>query len=268
MTHLPIPQLFVITTCLFFMYPAFGQSNVSLEIKIVREKAANTEGQEEPVVNEKVYVFPHSGNVAPQSTDSKGVVNFSFPMTAYVSVYIGDPRFGRKMARMSGRYNQRTSVYLKGGVFYAAGGNYQELLEFAQDAKHARTGESLPDALRQDLIKLRDELSRDFENEPVKSKQQRHLVVSSLTDALRPIGKIGIMCDYDGQGAIVSGVIAGTPAKEAGIQVGDRIIQVDRYSIDRAFPIPKAFARANEDSVELEIIKPNNHKQRLEVKLK
>jgi hypothetical protein len=231
---------------------ACAQTNVSLVIKVVRERNPDREGEESPVSDEKVYVCPYSGNVPPGRTDSNGIARFSFPATAYVSVYIGDPRLGRRLPRMSGRFNQNTSIYLKGG-FAGQDGDLDGLLEFSRDVKHSRSGTELPPALAKDIEKILSE--KIPTDDSVDSEGKRREVFDNLREALTPVGKIGVSWWNDDRGTVIRGLERGLPAEEAGIEVGDRIISVDGRTIGRNFTLPKAFARAVDGRVRIEVVK-------------
>lgn len=69
---------------------------------------------------------------------------------------------------------------------------------------------------------------------------------------------IGATLMRDGQGVVVRGIMAGTPAEQAGVREGDRILSVDRSAVS-SMPLPQVVERIRGEegsSVLLEIERP------------
>jgi serine protease Do len=56
-------------------------------------------------------------------------------------------------------------------------------------------------------------------------------------------------------GVLVSKVIAGTPAEEGGIEVGDLIVAVDGETVENAGDLQRAVARLDGEEVDVEIVR-------------
>lgn len=78
---------------------------------------------------------------------------------------------------------------------------------------------------------------------------------------------IGATLMRDGQGVVVRGIMAGTPAEVAGVKEGDRIISVDRSAVS-AMPLPQVVERIRGEegsAVLLEIERPGQGRFTIQV---
>lgn len=78
------------------------------------------------------------------------------------------------------------------------------------------------------------------------------LIATSTSELLEHLGS------PDGSGVLVSKVISGSPADEAGLQVGDVIVSVDGQEIDGAGDIGRALRDKAGQSVDVEVIRDGN----------
>ncbi len=77
-------------------------------------------------------------------------------------------------------------------------------------------------------------------------------IATSTSELLEHLGS------PDGNGVLVSKVISGSPADEAGLQVGDVIVSVDGREIDGAGDVGRALRAQAGQSVDVEVIRDGN----------
>ena len=240
-------------------------AQVRLDLHVLRMGA----GGEQPEAGTKVWLIPSSGEFELETTDGNGRVQFSFVPTAYVKVLVGTPPDALELPQMSGRFDQRTSVFRGGLAAYVYGDaaapsvpGAAEIDRFLRDIKARRGGEALSQPMRQELEGMRkniDQVTREQANDSPELRKKRAETRRELTGLLEEVlsapWKLGVVCDYTDGGALVRRVVPDSPAARAGIRPGAYITEVDGVKMGqvggRLSMLPEAFARSTSGRVRL-----------------
>ena len=249
-----------------FPFAAFGQ--VQLELNVLEEG-------ERPRRDTVVWVIPSSGTPEDNFTDHDGYVRFSIAPTAYVTVWLDTPD-APTIPRMSGRFSQKTSVYL-GGLRHGTQTKYgtpiyqKEHIEGLLDALEERyQGAPLPDGVK-DMLRRGRIRERAMETNALPGLEsdaddqkagQRNQLVDRIDQLLRPAPDwyLGVTARYMSHGAYVRSVKDGTPARIAGIQTGDWLTHVDGTRVGfvdgKLHSLPSLFARSETGHVVIHVLRP------------
>lgn len=231
---------------------AFGQTVVQLEVRLVRADVRG--GADKPVTDMKVWLFPSSGTPLLKTPDNAGIVRFSFPETAYVAVRVGTPPNGVRLQQMSGRYNQSTSAYFDGAQ---AGGPLESVEQFLEELRDSARGVELPDSMKKEIRAIQKTIG-EWNAADADDVRRLDRMKKSSEVLLKP-WKLGIGYKYDVNGATITKVADDSPAMNAGIGIGDRIIEVDDVRVgagDRGLKtLQEVFGRSDSGRVVIKVEK-------------
>lgn len=238
-----------------------ADAQVVIELRLLRP---DSRGGDEYVRDEKVWMLPSSGTPAVQTTGTDGRARFQISPTAYVKLRIGNPPYQIQLYQMSGRYNQSTSAYMNAAYGFGGERMLSELEEFVDELSTAFRNRDVPDSIRNELGSVREELMRVTEPQTDnQSDNQRRLEVRARAgrqiDGLlnRRNWKIGVYCDYTEHGAVITSVLANSPAARAGISVGQCITSVDGQRVGlvdgRTVTLPEVFRPSANGNVKISV---------------
>jgi regulator of sigma E protease len=107
-----------------------------------------------------------------------------------------------------------------------------------------------------DRVQLELALSAPGSSEPVVVERNGQRVSLTVTSDMQPAAVLG----YPAEPAVVGTVTAGMPAETAGLMPGDRIVALERESVDSPYQLSELIQRRNGQPTELEIER-NGQKQ-------
>lgn len=231
----------VLSSSVFGLVSGECQAQVRIDIRVLR--VAGAAGQENPEAGTKVWVTTDSGLADFRTTDAQGRAEFVLQPTASLSFRIGDPPRAMPLHRMSGRFNQNTSVVLSTQyqivtARLASSPEVAEMWRFLNELKRAKETYGLSDRMRREVESFRGTiqaitpiLNSDTPQQRQQQLEDRQALTHLIDELLAPPWRLGLVIRDTNQGALVLQVDAGTPAAQAGIRQGELIVEFDGHPL-------------------------------------
>lgn len=245
---------------LFLLLGASRIFAVEIELTIIDSNARQVET---PVANAKVWLIPHTGPPLLKPSDRLGRVRFVIPETAYVCIRVGTPPDSTNLPRMSGRFDQKTSLFVGVGTAKAAPSFVeQDIRDLIDDLRDCQLAGELSNNIRNELKQIRSDIIKSTEPnkaDPQETQRQklveRQLWVSAIDRLLRGPWKLGVTCAYTQHGAVIKSVAPGSVAESMGIEIGNLITKVDDLDIGSSkgsqVELTEAFSRSEDGQVSI-----------------